>query len=44
MPTLKHLIEELKKMDVDPDDVRVPARLYDEFIDQADSVIVVEGE
>ena len=37
MPTLKHLIEELRKLDVDPDDVRLPGTLYDDLVDQAES-------
>jgi len=36
MPTLRHLIEELKKLAVDPDDIRVPGQLYDDLIEQAE--------
>lgn len=39
MPTLKHLIEELKDMSVDPDEIRMPGVLYDELVNQADEVI-----
>jgi len=39
MPTLRHLIEELKKLDADPDDIRVPGQLYDEFVEQAEDTI-----
>lgn len=39
MPTLRHLLEELKKLAVDPDDIRVPGQLYDEFIKQAEDTI-----
>jgi len=37
MPTLKHLIEELRKIDVDPDEVRIPGQLYDDLIDDAEA-------
>jgi len=36
MPTLKHLLEELKKLAVDPDEVRMPGTLYDELVEQAE--------
>jgi len=39
MPTLKHLIEELKKLAVDPDDVRVPGQLYDDLVEQAEDTL-----
>ncbi len=39
MPTLKHLIEELRRLRVDPDDIRVPGRLYDDFVEQAEDII-----
>jgi len=39
MPTLKHLLEELQKLAVDPDDIRVPGQLYDDFIEQAEDSI-----
>lgn len=39
MPTLRHLLEELQKLAVDPDDVRVPGALYDRFIEQAEESI-----
>lgn len=39
MPTLKHLIEELKKIKVDPDEVRVPGQLYDDLVEQAEDVL-----
>lgn len=38
MPTLKHLIDDLRKLDIDPDEIRVPGRLYDDFIEQAEDV------
>ena len=39
MPTLKHLLEELKKLTVDPDEIRLPGKLYDDFIEQAEDTI-----
>ena len=39
MPTLKHLLEELHKLDVNPDEVRMPGTLYDDLVDQAEDVI-----
>ena len=38
MPTLKHLIQEPRKIDVDPSEVRIPAALYDDLLDQAEDV------
>jgi hypothetical protein len=38
MPTLKHLIEELKKLAVDPDEVRLPGTLYDDLVEQAEDI------
>ena len=39
MPTLKHLIEELKQLAVNPDEVRVPGTLYDDLVEQAEDVV-----
>jgi hypothetical protein len=39
MPTLKHLIEELKDMEVEPDEIRMPGVLYDDLVNQAEDVI-----
>ena len=39
MPTLKHLLEDLKKLAVDPDEVRVPGKLYDDLVEQAEDTI-----
>ena len=44
MPTLKHLIEELRKLAVDPDEVRVPGKLYDDFVEQAEDSIGEDDE
>jgi hypothetical protein len=38
MPNLKHLLEELKELDADPRDIRLPGRLYDDLMSQADDV------
>jgi hypothetical protein len=38
MPTLKHLIEELRKIDVDPGEVRIPGQLYDDLGDQGEDI------
>ena len=35
MPNLKHLLEELEDLDVDPSEVKLPGQLYDDLIDQA---------
>jgi hypothetical protein len=39
MPTLKHLIDELKKLSVDPDKVRLPGILYDDLVEQPSAVV-----
>ncbi len=39
MPTLKHLFEELEKLAVDPDNIRVPGKLYDDLVEQAEDTI-----
>jgi hypothetical protein len=38
MPTLKHLIDELKKLDVSPDEVRLSGTLYDDLVEQAEDI------
>ena len=38
MPTLKHLLEELKALAVDPDEVRLPGTLYDDLVEQAEDI------
>jgi hypothetical protein len=43
MPTLKYLIEELRKIDVDPDDVRIPGQLYDDLVDDAEDIAEEES-
>jgi hypothetical protein len=39
MPALKHLFEELQKLAVDPDEIRVPGKLYDDLVEQAEDTI-----
>jgi hypothetical protein len=38
MPTLKHLLEELRMISVDPDEVRIPGQLYDDLVDDAEDI------
>jgi hypothetical protein len=38
MPTLKHLVDELHRLSVDPDEVRIPGQLYDDLIDQGEDI------
>jgi hypothetical protein len=38
MPTLKHLLEELRKIKVEPDEVRIPGQLYDDLVDEAEDI------
>lgn len=42
MPSLKRLLEELKRLRVDPDDVRVSGRVYDCLVEQGEEL--VEGD
>ena len=44
MPTLKHLFEELQKLAVDPNEVRLPGKLYDDLVEQAEDTIENPGE
>ena len=39
MPTLQNLIDELRKLATDPDEIRVPGQLYDDLVEQAEDVI-----
>ena len=39
MPSLRHLLEDLQKLDVPPDDVRLPGTLYDSLIADAEESI-----
>jgi hypothetical protein len=38
MPTLKHLLEELRNINVDPDEVHIPGQLYDDLVDEAEDI------
>ena len=38
MPTLRHLLEELRKICVDPDEVRIPGQLYDDTVNDAEDI------
>jgi hypothetical protein len=38
MPPLKQLLEELRKIDVDPDEIRISAALYDDLFDEAEDI------
>jgi len=38
MPTLQHLIDELRKLRVNPEEIRIKGKLYDELIEDADDV------
>jgi hypothetical protein len=38
MPALRHLLEELRKIDVDPDEVRIPGQLDDDLVDDAEDI------
>ena len=39
MPSLRHLLEEFKKLRVNPDDVRVSARVYDRLVEQGKDIV-----
>ena len=36
MPNLKHLLEELQEIGVEPDKVRIPGQLYDNLVADAE--------
>ncbi len=36
MPNLKHLLEELGILGVEPEKIRIPGRLYDELVAEAE--------
>jgi hypothetical protein len=44
MPKLRHLIEELKKLSVDPDEVCIPGQLYDDLMDQGEDIADEEDD
>jgi hypothetical protein len=38
MPTLQNLLQELHKLDVDPSEIRIPAALYDDLLNEAEEI------
>lgn len=36
MPNLKHLLEELEELGIEPDKVRIPGQLYDNLVADAE--------
>ncbi len=44
MPNLKHLLDELRSLRVNPDEVKLPGMLYDDLVDQAEDVIEVPDD
>ena len=36
MPNLKHLLEELEELGVEPDKIRIPGQLYDNMVADAE--------
>ena len=38
VPSLKHLLDELLELDVDPKQVKLPGPLYDDLVSQAEDV------
>ena len=38
MPSLKHLLDELEELDVDPRQVKLPGPLYDDLVQQAEDI------
>ncbi len=36
MPNLKHLLDELQELGVEPDKVRIPGQLYDNLVSDAE--------
>ena len=39
MPNLRHLLEELEELGVEPKRVRIPGRLYDDMLADAEDAI-----
>jgi hypothetical protein len=44
MPTLWNLLQELRKLDVDPGEIRIPAALYDDLLNEAEEISNEDGE
>ena len=36
MPNLKHLLEELQELGIEPDKIRIPGQLYDNLVADAE--------
>jgi hypothetical protein len=43
MPTLKHLLQELRSLDVAPSEVRIPGQLFDDLVDDEAEDIAEEA-
>ncbi|MFC2021175.1 hypothetical protein ACFLU1_05260 [Chloroflexota bacterium] len=37
MPNLRHLLDDLDELNIDPKDVQIPGILYDQILDQDES-------
>ena len=44
MPTLKQLLEELKELDVEANEIKLPAVLYDDLLEQGEEVAEEEDK
>lgn len=44
MPNLKHLLEELEELGIEPKKVRIPGQLYDNLVADAEDSSEDEGE
>jgi hypothetical protein len=38
MPTLRHFLEDLQNIGVDPEEIRIPGQLYDDLVDEAEDL------
>jgi hypothetical protein len=38
MPTLRQLLQELRRFDVSPEEIRLPAALYDDLVEQGEDI------
>ena len=38
MPTLRNLLQELRKLDVNPGEIRIPAALYDDLLKEVEEI------
>ena len=44
IPTLQNLLQELHKLDVDPGEIRIPAALYDDLLNEAEEIADEDGD